>query len=186
MDKPKIIIVEAPQGGWKTTVTNKLRNELTCSNLMRLSGGKSQDSSIPVFTYYSNLLSFLGRSHNAGMNFIFDRLYFSEQVYCRMGMKNYKFDSESAILTHKLQCLQEVYDVYVILLTTTKEQYVHRLNRDKPVYENAVFSADSSMKQQEQYLDIINNLNIDHKLVIDTTYSNSNQVTKDILKFVNN
>lgn len=185
MMKPKLIIVEAPQGGWKTTVTNNLRNDLTCSNLLRLSGGKAQESSIPVFTYYSNLLTFISKSHNAGMNFILDRFYFTEQVYARMGLKDYKFDTESTILNHKLECLQEVYDVYFILMVTTRHQYLARLKRDKPVYENAVFSADSSMKQQEHYISIFDNLKIDNKLMINTTYTSSKEVTKTILKFVN-
>lgn len=186
MTKPKIIIVEAPQGGWKTTVTNNLRNDLTCSNLLRLSGGKSMDSSVPVFRYYSDLMDFIAKSHNAGMNFILDRFYFSEQVYCRMGFKNYKFDAESLILSHKLRNLQTHYDVYFILLVTTEERYKERLNRNKPVYEKAVFSSESSMKQQGHYIDIFDSLELDNKLMIDTSWTTSKEVTKTILKFVNN
>lgn len=186
MTKPKIIIVEAPQGGWKTTITNNLRNDLTCSNLLRLSGGKDLESSVPVFRYYGDLLDFLYKSHTAGMNFILDRFYFSEQVYCRMGFKKYKFDAESMILNHKLNTLQMHYDIYFILLVANEESYKERLNRNKPVYGKAVFSSQSSMEQQKHYIDIFNNLDLEHKLLIDTSKTTSKNVTKDILKFVNN
>lgn len=186
MDKPKLVIVEAPQGGWKTTVTNNLRNKMTCSNLLRLSGGKAQSSSIPVFRYYSNLLNFISQSHNVGMNFILDRFYFSEQVYSRIGFKDYKFDAESKILSHKLQCLQSVYDIHVFLLVTEEEEYIKRLNRDKPVYEKAVFSAKSSMEQQKHYEDIFRELQLDNVTVINTTHTTSKRVTEQILRQVFN
>ena len=186
MNKSKIIIVEAPQGGWKTTVTNNLRNDLTCSNLLRLSGGKGIDSNIPIFKYYIDLIDFIRKSHNVGMNFILDRFYFSEQVYCRMGLKDYGFDYESTILNHKLKNLETLYDLYFILLVANEDSYKQRLNRNKPVYEKAVFSSKSSMEQQKHYLDIFESIDIKNKLKIDTSFTTSKNVTQLILNYVNN
>ena len=42
MERSKVIIVEGPQGAGKTTLTNMLRELITSTNLIRMSGVKDK------------------------------------------------------------------------------------------------------------------------------------------------
>ena len=46
MERSKVIIVEGPQGAGKTTLTNRLRELITSTNLIRMSGVKDKTENI--------------------------------------------------------------------------------------------------------------------------------------------
>ena len=89
MAKSKIIIVEGAQGAGKTTITDYLRNVVKHTNLYRLSG--VSDSSITGLEksskMYYDLLDYMKKMENLDINLLFDRTFFSEENYCRLGKK---------------------------------------------------------------------------------------------------
>ncbi len=114
--KNKIIIVEGPQGVGKTTTVDYLRETIPHTNLFRLTG--SNDSSKrglrKSVKFYENLLKFMKSMENTGMNLLFDRTFFTEEVYCRLGYKEYNFTKEYKRLLNNLSKLN--FDTYYINL----------------------------------------------------------------------
>ena len=93
MANSKIIIVEGAQGAGKTTVTDFLRYAVKYTNLYRLTG--TSDSSIEgkkkATIMYDNLLNYMKALENLSINLLFDRTFFTEEIYCRLGFKDYSF-----------------------------------------------------------------------------------------------
>ena len=89
MEKSKLIIVEGPQGVGKTTITDYIRDTLKHTNLYRLNG--ISDSTVSglekSIRMYENLLEYLKKMENNNINLLFDRTFFSEENYCRLGFK---------------------------------------------------------------------------------------------------
>lgn len=154
--KNKIIIVEGPQGVGKTTTVDYLRETIPHTNLFRLTG--SNDSSKrglrKSVKFYENLLKFMKSMENTGMNLLFDRTFFTEEVYCRLGYKEYNFTKEYKRLLNKLSKLN--FDTYYINLSLFDiNNYKQRLVRDgKANVTYAKFDVSSSEKQQDTYLDL--------------------------------
>ena len=83
----RLIVVEGPQGTGKTTLANYLRESIPVSNLYRLSGQKDKtitgrDVSIKM---YHALLDYLKAMESVPMDLVFDRTFFTEEVYARLG-----------------------------------------------------------------------------------------------------
>ena len=154
MAKSKLIIVEGPQGVGKTTVTDYLRNTLKHTNLYRLSG--VSDSSIAGLEkskkMYYDLLDYMKNMENLDINLLFDRTFFTEENYCRLGKKDYSFTEVYNDLLDKFSKLD--FDIYYITLYLEDESlYEERLKRDgkvEPAY--AKFSGENSVLQQNEYL----------------------------------
>lgn len=156
MANSKIIIVEGPQGVGKTTVTDFIRFSLPYTNLYRLSGTadktvagkeKSKKMYLALFDYMKSL-------ENASINLLFDRTFFSEEVYCRLGYKDYSFSDVYDDLLDKLCNLD--FDIYYIALYLSNEdEFVKRLARDKKAdVKYAKFDKVNSINQQNTYLKI--------------------------------
>lgn len=154
--KNKIIIVEGPQGVGKTTIVDYLRETIPHTNLFRLTGSNDNTKKglYKTVKYYNNLLKFMESMENTGMNLLFDRTFFTEEVYCRLGYKEYSFTKEYNKLLNKLSKLD--FDIYYINLSLfDTSNYLERLNRKgKAEVKYAEFSKNSSEKQQEIYLDL--------------------------------
>lgn len=154
--KNKIIIVEGPQGVGKTTTVDYLRETIPHTNLFRLTGSNDNTKKglYKTVKYYNNLLKFMESMENTGMNLLFDRTFFTEEVYCRLGYKEYSFTKEYNKLLNKLSKLD--FDIYYINLSLfDTSNYLERLNRKgKAEVKYAEFSKNSSEKQQEIYLDL--------------------------------
>ena len=93
MANSKIIIVEGPQGVGKTTITDFLRHSIKYTNLYRLSGtsDSSKDGLEKSKIMYRNLLKYMKTLENLSINLLFDRTFFTEEIYCRLGFKEYSF-----------------------------------------------------------------------------------------------
>lgn len=164
MSKSKIIIVEGAQGAGKTTVTDFLRNTISHTNLYRLSG--VSDSTITGLEkskkmYYS-LLNYIKGMENLDINLLFDRTFFSEENYCRLGKKEYSFtDVYNDLL---LQFSKLDFDIFYITLYLANENlYEERLNRSgkvEPTY--AKFSSENSILQQREYLKMADELQLQY------------------------
>lgn len=153
MANSKIIVVEGPQGSGKTTITDYLRDTLSSTNLYRLSG--TSDSSIAgkekAKEMYENLLDYTKKLENKSINLIFDRIFFSEENYCRLGKKDYSFTDVYEKLLDNFSNLDfEIY--YINLYLSDINEYSRRLERDgKANVTYAKFSIENSIEQQKMY-----------------------------------
>lgn len=146
----KLIIIEGPQGCGKTTLTNFLRDNIPASNLYRLSGQKDKTMTGKEKSkkMYFALLDYLKEMEHCDMNLIFDRTFFSEQVYALLGYKEYSFSDVYEELLRKLGELDyEIY--YISLYLEDLSIYETRLNRVHHNYQ--AFSIESSINQQRAY-----------------------------------
>lgn len=190
MANSKIIVVEGPQGSGKTTITDFLRHTLAYSNLYRLSG--TADSTVEgkkkAEEMYVDLIEYIKKMENKSINLIFDRTFFTEENYCRLGIKDYSFTDVYEKLLDQFANLDfEIY--YITLYLKDENEYIERLKRDgKAVFKGAEFKAENSIKQQRVYLEMadeikkrypnINVLNVANDKELDET-------KKEIREFIN-
>lgn len=147
--KDTIIIVEGPQGVGKTTFTNYLREKISAADLYRLTGIKDKtETGYPkIKRKYLKLLEYIDNCTD--VNMIFDRTFFSEEIYSRLGYKEYSFHDIYTELLNELDKLNfDIYFVALYLKDTT--EYEKRIKRNKHEYQK--FEVESSIKQQEAYL----------------------------------
>lgn len=156
MANSKIIVVEGPQGAGKTTITDYLRHTIPYSNLYRLSGtsdstptGKEKAEEM-----YIDLLQYLKKLENKSINLIFDRTFFTEENYCRLGKKQYIFtDVYNKLLEEFAKLDFDIY--YITLYLENEEHYKQRLNRkEKAVFKGSEFGVNNSKNQQRVYLEM--------------------------------
>lgn len=156
MANSKLIVVEGAQGAGKTTITDYLRYSLSYTNLYRLSG--TADSSKTGLekskTMYESLLDYVKTLENLNINLVFDRTFFTEENYCRLGKKEYSFTEVYNELLEKFSKLD--FDIYYITLYLENEElYKERLARSgKAVFETSKFGVENSINQQRVYLEI--------------------------------
>ncbi len=191
MANSKIIIIEGAQGVGKTTITDYLRYSIKYTNLYRLSG--TSDSGIEgkkkATIMYKNLLSYMKTLENLNINLLFDRTFFSEEVYCRLGFKQYSFTDVYKELLDELSKLDfEIY--YITLYLKDENLFSKRLEREgKAVSEYAKFEAESSINQQREYLKIaeevkqsysnINVINIENSKNLEEVKKELRQIFKE-------
>lgn len=182
MNKNRIIIVEGPQGTGKTTLTNYLRENIPSSNLYRLSGQKDKTLNGKEISrkMYLALLAYLKKMEDTPMDLIFDRTFFTEEIYARLGYKEYSFTDIYEMLVTQLESLN--YDIYFIVLYLEDGNiYEERLKREHHTYQS--FSVENSMCQQEAYLKMIKELENSSIQIIplamdhfETSYAKINQI----------
>ena len=147
--KDTIIIVEGPQGVGKTTFTNYLREKIASTDLYRLTGikDKSETGYSKIKRKYIKFLEYVENCED--VNMVFDRTFFSEEIYSRLGFKSYSFHDIYEELLKKLDSLNyEIYFVVLYLEDTSK--FEQRIKRDKCEYQK--FEVESSIRQQNEYL----------------------------------
>lgn len=154
MANSKIIIVEGAQGAGKTTVTDFLRYAVKYTNLYRLTGtsDSSKEGKKKATIMYENLLKYMKTLENLNINLLFDRTFFTEEIYCRLGFKDYSFTDVYEKLVEELSKMDfEIF--YLTLYLKDESQFGKRLARDgKAVPKYAKFKAESSINQQREYL----------------------------------
>lgn len=154
MANSKLIVVEGAQGAGKTTITDFFRYSLSYTNLYRLCGtsdstptGKKKAEDM-----YVDLLEYMSKMANKSINLVFDRTFFTEENYCRLGKKEYTFTDVYDRLLEDFSKLDfEIY--YITLYLSDESLYNERLNREgKAVFKNSSFTAENSINQQRVYL----------------------------------
>lgn len=158
MEKSKIIIVEGPQGTGKTTLSNFFRENLAGANLYRLSGQKDKTLTGKKYSIvmYNALIEYLQAMQTVPMDMIFDRTFFTEEVYGRLGYKEYSFTDEYQKLVERFDELD--YDIYYIsLYLKNVELFRERLARESH-HNYQTFSLENSVNQQNIYKDIADEL----------------------------
>lgn len=154
MANSKIIIVEGPQGVGKTTITDYIRHAVPYTNLYRLSG--TSDITVAgkekAEVMYEDLLEYMKKLENKSINLLFDRTFFTEEIYCRLGFKEYTFTDVYEKLVDKLAQMDfEIY--YITLYLKDEELYTKRLAREgKTKVKYTDFNKNSSSNQQREYL----------------------------------
>ena len=174
--KNKIIIVEGPQGAGKTTFTNLVREKMTSTDLYRLQGikDKTMTGLEKSRKRYANLLEYMKNTED--MNMLFDRTFFSEEVYCRLGYKEYSFTKVYNELLEKLNSLNsEIY--FIVLYLDEQNEYEERLKRDKHGYQE--FKVQNSIMQQEAYLKLADEVEETAKNIKVIRFENSSKQNLD-------
>lgn len=180
MERGNIIIIEGPQGSGKSTMANFLRDNLACSNLYRLTGIK--DKTITGYEknkkMYFNLIDYMSSLEETELNLIFDRTFFTEQVYASLGYKDYKFDDVYEELVKRLSKLN--FNIYfVVLYCDDVSLYRERLVRDHHNYQ--FFSLDNSVNQQNVYLKLIDEIKEDNINKIKLCVDNFDEAYKTLI-----
>lgn len=151
-----ILIIEGAQGVGKTSVTTKLREQIPYSNLCRLSGmrDKTPAGGQKILQYYKEFIEFLKRTKDTEFTYIFDRFFFTEMVYCSLGITQYPWTAEyKQLLSSMYELVQDSTKIFLILLTAKEETFKERLSirGEKVQHANIEFTAQNSVKQQEVF-----------------------------------
>ena len=165
MSNSKIIIVEGPQGAGKTTITDYIRKVIPYTNLYRLSGTAdiTKAGKEKAKVMYEDLMDYIEKLQNKSINLLFDRTFFTEEVYCRLGFKDYSFTDVYNKLLNRLS--QMDFDIYYITLYLSNEdEYVTRLDRaGKAKVKYTKFEKQSSVNQQNEYLKLADEIKEKYK-----------------------
>jgi thymidylate kinase len=187
MSKPRLIIVEGAQGVGKGTITNLLREQMPYTNLYRLSGikDKSEKACEKIYNIHKAVLVGVFETAECKINYILDRSFMSEKVYCNLDYKPYSFENESGELTNLLYFIGKEFDVQFIVLTADAQSFAERLKRDKPTYTDLSFTVQNSLNQQEEYLKEMNRLKVFcpsiESIAINTTGKDPYDIVYDII-----
>lgn len=182
-NRGNIIIIEGPQGVGKSTMANFLRDNLASSNLYRLTGikDKTKTGYDKNKRMYLNLLNYMEELEDTELNLIFDRTFFTEQVYCLLGFKEYKFDDVYERLIQKLNALDfNIY--YVVLYLNDTSIYEKRLKRQHHQYQ--AFSIESSVNQQNTYLKLADNLKEENINVLKIATDNYEKAYNELINSI--
>jgi thymidylate kinase len=156
MANSKLIVIEGAQGAGKTTITDYLRNSIKYTNLYRLCGTSDSTPSglQKAVDMYTVLLEYIKKLENKSINLLFDRTFFTEENYCRLGKKEYSFtEAYNTFLENFANLDFEIY--YITLYLEDENQYNERIKRDgKCEPEYAKFKAENSIEQQKVYLEM--------------------------------
>ena len=156
MANSKLIVVEGAQGAGKTTITDFLRYSLSYTNLYRLCGTSdlTKTGLKKATDMYETLLDYVEKLENLSINLVFDRTFFTEENYCRLGKKENSFTEEYNKLLERFSKLDfEIY--YITLYLEDENLYNERLKRgNKAVFKNSAFGIENSIGQQRVYLEM--------------------------------
>lgn len=186
MANSKLIVVEGAQGAGKTTITDFLRHSLKYTNLYRLSGtaDSSPEGLKKAEKMYLDLLEYIEKLENTSINLLFDRTFFTEENYCRLGLKEYTFTPVYEKLLDKFSKLDfEIY--YITLYLKDETLYEKRLKREgKAVPEYAKFKAENSINQQNEYLEMAEEIKEKYSNIKTLEIANDGDLedTKNILR----
>lgn len=176
MKKDVIIIVEGPQGVGKTTFTNYLREHMAATNLHRLSGIKDREQTglAKIKRNYEKLIEYM--ENCSDINMIFDRTFFTNEVYSRLGYQKYSFTTVYKDLLSRLDSMKNAdqYDIYLVITYLQDESlYETRIKRDKHQYQK--FEVESSIMQQREYLKIADEVEAQTKNIKVIRFANDTQ-----------
>lgn len=189
MSNSKLIIVEGAQGAGKTTITDYIRHSLKYTNLYRLCGisDSTLEGKKKTTDMYIDLLEYMEKMQNKNINLLFDRTFFSEENYCRLGKKEYSFTDVYERLLERFSKLDfEIF--YITLYLEDESLFEKRLDREgKAVPDYAKFATENSIKQQREYLKMADEIEQSYKNINVIRIKNDRdleEVKKDINKIL--
>ena len=103
---------------------------------------------------YETLLDYIEKLENLSINLVFDRTFFTEENYCRLGKKEYSFTEVYNKLLERFSKLD--FDIYYVTLYLEDESlYNERLSRSgKATFAASKFGVENSINQQRVYLEM--------------------------------
>ena len=112
---------------------------------------------------YIDLLEYMKKMENKNINLLFDRTFFSEENYCRLGKKDYSFTDVYEKLLDSFSKLDfEIF--YITLYLEDESLFEKRLDREgKAVPDYAKFATENSIKQQREYLKMADEIEQNYK-----------------------
>ena len=112
---------------------------------------------------YLGLINYIETLEETQLNLVFDRTFFTEEVYCKLGYKDYTFDDVYKRLVKKLNDLD--FNIYfVVLYLKDVDMYKKRLKRVHHNYQE--FSIQSSIDQQNAYIGLADDLDANNINVV--------------------
>lgn len=189
-NKGTIIIVEGPQGVGKTTLSNYLRDVIPSSNLYRLAGIKDNSKAgyMKCKKMYTGLNNYIKTLEESEQTLIFDRTFFTNEIYSRCGYKDYNFNKAYLELLDKFNKLN--FNIYFInLYLEDTNIYKERLNRkEHHLYQE--FSIQNSITQQNAYKQMCDELeettNIKVLRIATDDYNKAYQEIKENIPLLSN
>ena len=176
MSKQKLIIVEGAICSGKSSLSKALREQMPHTMLMDLSSIE-KDNEPNSYMYHADIMNMILDMKGYGSNFVLSRSYISNEIYARLGKKDYDNSRNFRILTNKLELLQYWYDVKIVILASNPNEYERRLGK-RNKFEYVEHSVDEALKQQKQYLLIADEL---RNKGFDVEVINNSGVTKQQL-----
>lgn len=182
----KVIIVEGAQGVGKTSVTRLLREKMTYTVLISLTGtpDKTPSGEKKVYIEHYSVLQMIDQCKHSDLNFVLDRSFITEKVYCKLNYTEYDFSSSNALMEY-LNHLGEDYDVYYVTLVANANTLEQRLHRDKPQHANVIFNHMTSLNQQNEYLNIAKHIMDEYPSIkvrcIDSVSKTPEQIAQEII-----
>ena len=176
MQKNTLIIVEGPQGAGKSTFTNYLRENLASADLHRLTGIKDKTATglSKVTKRFQREMDYikLGCSPEDPI-MVYDRNFFTDEVYARLGYKEYSFAETYQNLLNQLDKMD--LEIYLVILYLEDENlYKERLaSRDKFEYQK--FDIENSINQQREYLKLADEIEKQTNNIKVVRFANDNQ-----------
>lgn len=176
MEKNTLIIVEGPQGAGKSTFTNYLREKLASSDLHRLTGikDKSKTGLEKVNKRFQRELDYIKSGCSPELPLmIYDRNFFTDEIYARLGYKEYSFEKSYNNFLKQLDDME--LEIYLVILYLENEiLYKERLaNRDKFEYQK--FDIENSINQQKEYLKLADEIEKETKNIKVIRFANDTE-----------
>ena len=187
----EIYILEGARGLGKSTISRILRDGMTNTLLINMTGNNenSEEGKRATFKHYENLMVYLSyeKFDNSPFNFLFDRTFFSEQVYATM-YKDYDFTEQFNSLLRQLDTLADKIKVKVLFLTADKETIERNLNREGKahLFGDAKFSDDvhKSLSQQAMYEKVMQDAKKSTKSIEFARLDLSNLTLEEVINYV--
>lgn len=180
MSKQRLIIIEGSIGSGKSSLAHNLREQMKNTTMLSLSS-IGNDTEFTNYQYHADILNLILDGRNLKSNYILCRSFISNEVYARLGKKDYDNNRNFRILTNKLEILQYYYDVHVIILASNPNEYERRLGK-RNKFEYVEHNVKEALAQQREYLLIADELRNAHVDV--RVYNNSGMSKDDLTKLV--
>lgn len=177
--KRKLIIVEGGIASGKSSLSHLLRENMKHTTMLSLSS-IYDDTSVNNFLYHTNILNMLLDIDMS--NFILCRSFLSNEVMSRLGHKTYDNKQNYDFLLDKLKFLNRYYyDVKIIILATTEQEYKKRLSK-RNKFELIEHTVNEALEQQRTYLKLVDELReFGFDVVV---YNNSGMNKKDLVNLI--
>lgn len=187
----EITILEGARGTGKSTLAFKLRQKTSETTLINFTGFHTdgEEGLQRVADYYKSFITFLLSMVSHDSKYVFDRFYFSEQVFSKL-YKDYDFTETYDLLNSFLEDIAFFgVKINIFFLTINdKDELRQRLIRDKVPFGKAEESVKETLAQQSEYEKNFNAFKYDYinenlKLhTIDTSGKTNDEVYAEILQ----
>lgn len=187
----EIDILEGGRGTGKSTVAFKLRQLTPETTLINPTGFHMDgfEGLVKVTSYYKTWINLLRELSSHDSKIVFDRFFFSEQVFSQL-YKEYDFKDTYTQLLDSLESLSELgvkVNIFFLIINNEKELQ-QRLMRDKVPFGKAEESVTQTLEQQNLYESLFNSIYYNRSsdmfrvYTIDTSGKTNEEVYEELLE----